>query len=632
MAPAVRLFRAISFSTRAIIISVLFMVPILLLSVSIVLDKRSSIADSQHELSGLAYVRDAYAVLEAGQGVVSQILAPGAPGLAGARSQLGVAIKKLEESEKSLGAQLDTAKPYADMRKLYEAAEGGAPGFPAFVAYGKFMKSVIKLGQAASDVSGLGLDSDIEVYYLMSIASNSLPLLTERTGQTAAAGVAALEAKKISPLLQRVFSDNDVMIDYQQGVLKTGLDKALAINPQLARVLQSDAVLADSVALFKALESQVTDATDITAAKGPFAAVADKALLSEFTMARNIFAQVNLQIEKRIARQRNVMLALIAAVVFQVVLVTYLFYAFFLVTRGGFLKTGDHLNDITSGDLSVNPNPWGKDEAATLMHTLKGMQDALRTMVSQVRKASERIGEASDNIAAGATDLAERSAQSAANIESSVSAMAQIGTTVTTTAQNAGEAAEIASKNMQVAKHGGAVIGNVVTTMQEIQDSSRKIGDIIGVIDGIAFQTNILALNAAVEAARAGEQGRGFAVVATEVRALAQRSAAAAREIKNLISVSVDRVAAGTQVVQGAGATMQEMVENADLLNDLLAKIAQAAKEESKGISDVGRAVDQLDATTQQNASLVAETAEAANSLRSQAAYLMRLVANYKLG
>ena len=309
----------------------------------------------------------------------------------------------------------------------------------------------------------------------------------------------------------------------------------------------------------------------------------------------------------------------------------YLFLSFYRVMDGGLKETRRHLRAMTDGDLTTSPAPWGNDEAAQLMFELRAMQHSLRKIVTSVRGSSELIVHASSEIASASTDLSGRTEQTAANLEQSASSLEEITSTVKHTADNVRQAAALAADNSQAAVRGGAVIAEVVSTMDEINSSSKKIGNIIGVIDGIAFQTNILALNAAVEAARAGEQGRGFAVVATEVRSLAQRSAQAAKEIKSLISASVEKVQSGSKVVKDAGGTMQELVANARRMNDLLAEISTAASEQSSGVSQVGSAVNELDRMTQQNAALVEETAAAASALKDQAIGLANEVDRFKL-
>lgn len=309
----------------------------------------------------------------------------------------------------------------------------------------------------------------------------------------------------------------------------------------------------------------------------------------------------------------------------------YLFLSFYRVMDGGLKETRRHLRAMTAGDLTASLNPWGTDEAAQLMLDLGAMQESLRNIVTSVRGSSESIVNASTEIASASIDLSARTEQTVANLEKSASSMEEISSTVQNTADNVHKAAQLASDNSRAAVRGGAVIAEVVRTMEDINGSSKKIADIIGVIDGIAFQTNILALNAAVEAARAGEQGRGFAVVATEVRSLAQRSAQAAKEIKNLISTSVERVESGSKVVKGAGDTMQELVANARRMNDLLAEISTAASEQSAGVSQVGSAVNELDRMTQQNAALVEETAGATSALKELAIGLVNEVDKFKL-
>ncbi len=323
--------------------------------------------------------------------------------------------------------------------------------------------------------------------------------------------------------------------------------------------------------------------------------------------------------------------SVLAIVSTSVLLGVYLFYSFFLVMSGGLKEVRRHLNAMSDGDLTESPRPWGRDEVALLMHSMAQMQESLRAMVLQVRASADTIVHSSSEIAEGAMDLSARTEQTAANLEQSASAMEEISSTVKLTAESAQDATQIAQGNAEVATRGGQVMGDIVRTMEGIHASSSKIGDIIGVIDGIAFQTNILALNAAVEAARAGEAGRGFAVVASEVRSLAQRSAEAAREIKSLISDSMERVQAGTGVVRQAGTTIDEVVTGAVRINQLLGGIANGAREQSLGIEQVGLAVNDLDHSTQQNAALVEETAAAATAMRTQAQSLSHEVARFRL-
>jgi methyl-accepting chemotaxis protein len=286
---------------------------------------------------------------------------------------------------------------------------------------------------------------------------------------------------------------------------------------------------------------------------------------------------------------------------------------------------------VAAGDLTSHIESNTRDETGQLLQALKAMNDSLVNVVSSVRQGSEAVASASTQIAQGNNDLSGRTEEQASALEETAASMEELSSTVKQNADNARQANQLAQSASKVAAQGGDVVAQVVDTMKEINDSSKKISDIISVIDGIAFQTNILALNAAVEAARAGEQGRGFAVVASEVRSLAGRSAEAAKEIKNLINASVERVEQGTTLVDQAGSTMTEVVSSIRRVTDIMGEISAASSEQSQGVSQIGEAVQQMDQTTQQNAALVEEMAAAASSLKGQAQELVQTVAVFKL-
>ncbi|ASU39869.1 hypothetical protein hmeg3_17315 [Herbaspirillum sp. meg3] len=286
---------------------------------------------------------------------------------------------------------------------------------------------------------------------------------------------------------------------------------------------------------------------------------------------------------------------------------------------------------VAEGDLSGEITVGTKDETGQLLQALKDMNVSLRNIVGNVRTGTDTIATASSQIASGNLDLSARTEQQAGSLEETASAMEELTSTVKQNADNARQANQLAVSASEVAVQGGSVVGQVIATMSSINDSSKKIVDIISVIDGIAFQTNILALNAAVEAARAGEQGRGFAVVASEVRSLAQRSAAAAKEIKSLIDDSVEKVGTGSKLVEQAGSTMEEVVASVKRVTDIVGEISSASQEQSTGIEEVNRAITLMDESTQQNAALVEQAAAAAQSMQEQAGKLAQLVSVFNI-
>ena len=341
--------------------------------------------------------------------------------------------------------------------------------------------------------------------------------------------------------------------------------------------------------------------------------------------------EAQLEYDGALSRYETIRLGSILAVTLGVLAVALL--GFFMI-RGisrAIRQATTMTGAVASGDLTVAPQIEGRDEIAVLLQALVGMKDSLIGVVATVRTGSESVATASAEIAQGNHDLSARTESQASALEQTSAAMEQLGATVVQNAESAAQANQLALNASAVAVQGGQVVGQVVETMKGINDSSRKIADIISVIDGIAFQTNILALNAAVEAARAGEQGRGFAVVASEVRSLAGRSAEAAKEIKGLINDSVQRVEQGSALVDRAGFTMTEVVSAIKRVTDLVGEISSASKEQSIGVAQVGEAITQMDQATQQNAALVEEMAAAASSLKSQASDLVGTVASFKL-
>ncbi|OZI35131.1 methyl-accepting chemotaxis protein [Bordetella genomosp. 1] len=325
------------------------------------------------------------------------------------------------------------------------------------------------------------------------------------------------------------------------------------------------------------------------------------------------------------------LMAVAAAVVLALLLMIIARIVFGRLVVRPLIEAGQHFDRIAAGDLTARVDVRNSNEIGQLFAALKRMQESLTRTVSQVRRGVDEINVGAQEISAGNTDLSSRTEQQAASLEETAASMEELASTVKQNADNARQANQLAASASDVAERGGSAVSEVVHTMEAISGSSRKISEIVSVIDGIAFQTNILALNAAVEAARAGEQGKGFAVVAGEVRSLAQRSAQAAKEIKVLIEDSVSKVGTGSQQVERAGNTMQEIVASVKRVTDIMGEISAASEEQSSGIDQVNRAVAQMDEVTQQNAALVEEAAAAAGSLQDQAQRLAEAVAVFKI-
>ena len=627
--PGVRLFRQLNFRAKAAIVSGVLLFPVALLGWTFLQDKAAAIEFSAKERIGVQYVREATPLIRLGlayQLYSLQRLTQGEalPEVAEALNARDAQMRKLESAERALGADLGTSKAFAAVKAAADAATKASPE-TFFAAHTAYVDAVVALVGQAADGSNLTLDPDLDTYYLMDGALGKLPVLVQAAANLrgASASVAA-SGLPASSDLQRIITSSAAVSELLDAHVESALDKVYGEHPDYKSEFKSDEWV-PQMRSFRALAlAAKADSAQLIRSGS---VVVDGLTGLQGKMIERLDELLQVRVDGML-RQRTVVTVSVALAL---LLAGYFLWSFYLVTQGGLNEVKRHLVAMTGGDLTTRPHPWGQDEAAALMLSLRDMQVSLRNIVSNVRGSSESIVHASGEIESASRDLSARTEQAAASLEQSASSMEEISSTVKNTADNVREAAQVASGNSLSAARGGAVISEVIETMQDINASSKKISDIIGTIDGIAFQTNILALNAAVEAARAGEQGRGFAVVASEVRSLAQRSAEAAKEIKTLITTSVEKVESGTQIVKGAGDTMQELVVNARRMNDLLSAISTAASEQSSGVSQVGSAVSELDRMTQQNAALVEQTAAAACALKSQATHLTHEVDRFKL-
>jgi methyl-accepting chemotaxis protein len=628
-APGVRLFRSIGFRSKALVISLAFVLPIAWLALNYFQDKQGAIGFSASERVGVQYVRAAMPLLHALQQqrlVAVQAAASGKPAAGADEAQRAVeaALKPLAEVQARLGQALQTQTAHAELLQALQALPpAGAPLDVVLKAHTALLSSHLHLITTATDNSNLTLDPDLDSYYLMDGATGALPLLLEATARLRDMTVSVLAGHAPSSQMSKAIGAQEVVGDVTDDRWAASVAKVKTLNAEIEQQLG----FAGTRAALHAFH-EVAGASESSERVLQAAAAAMDGLRHAQQKSMD---ELDDLLQARIARLERARNVTAAALLLSMALVWYLFSAFRKVLEGGLNEVAFHIDAMRGGDLTTHPQAWGSDEAARLMHTLAEMQTELRRIVGQVRGASGSIVVASTQIAGGALDLSTRTEQSAASLEETASAMEQVSATVQRGAETVQQATELAAANADAAERGGHVVAQVVQTMQNINASSGRIGDIVGTIDGIAFQTNILALNAAVEAARAGEQGRGFAVVAAEVRALAQRSGAAAREIKTLISASVEQVESGVHVVQKAGSTMDEMRASAQQVRELLQAVAQGAREQTLGVTQSAGAVQDLDRVTQQNAALVEQTAAAAASLKEQAQGLAAEVAQFKL-
>ena len=627
--PGIRLMRNLRFVLKATLICSMFLLPMAWLAWSYFSDISSQMGFSSKERQGIAYNTALLKVIASAQDL--RHAAAAGESQDSAKTALKAAQDKLEAAGQSVGGALNLAQAQAAASTAFSATAQAGPD-TAFKAYSAYLASLRSLLAQATDASNLTLDPDIDSYYLMDALFLRTPDITENTAQLASLGQTVLKAGSAQPEQVRSMVQMLTLTQFQLSNMQDALAKAQASNPELAnRLLPKDAMDASNAFLDLVRKSLVEGQDFSPATQTAMASAAAKALQLQYATADRLLAALDDLMAGRIGHMQTQRLEAAVLLCISLCLALYLFYSFFLVTRGGLLLISKHLDEMSEGDLRHRPRkPWGSDEPAEVILDLRKAYDSLHILIRKVRHSARALHSASAEIAAASADLGVRTESSASVLEAQASSMLNINSMVSATAERTTMAAAFAVENSLVAEKGSSVFAEVVTTMRDIHTSSAKINDIITVIDGIAFQTTILALNAAVEAARAGESGKGFAVVASEVRQLARRSATAAKEIKTLISASVERVESGTRVVEGAGQTMTDVVTNARQINAFLGEIAAAARQQANSIGEVGYAIQELDKNTQQNAALVEQTNAAAGALTSQADALQAEVANFR--
>ncbi|WP_293994350.1 methyl-accepting chemotaxis protein [Sphaerotilus sp.] len=507
-------------------------------------------------------------------------------------------------------------------------------GPQSFERHTALVERQIELHGRLMDAAGLTLESDPAHYFLTVAALKQTPDLSEALGQMRAIGALALALQRLAPdqkVRLQTLSDRARLLS-RDAVLD--LDKMFELQPDLKSVLETDVarlrVAVDTAQ--RLVQDDLLEPTELTQSSGEYFKAMTESIDQVFVLQNKAGQILEAKLNTRLQEGRQFEWLLIGSCLLLSGLGLGLGLA---VSRSVVQAVGvvrASVVRIANGDLTLAPSATSRDELGELMAAMAAMQASLTRVVGTVRQNADSVATASVQIAQGNLDLSARTEQQASALQETAATMDELNSTVRTNADSAQQANALAQGAISVAVRGGEMVAQVVEKMDGISAASRKIAEIIGVIDGIAFQTNILALNAAVEAARAGEQGRGFAVVAGEVRSLAQRSAGAAREIKGLIHTSVERVEQGSALVNQTGRTVDEVVASIKRVGEIVAQISAASGEQSLGVQQVGQAVSQMDQVTQQNAALVEESAAAAEGLKQQAHALVQAVALFKLG
>ena len=601
----------------------------------------AEIAAARSELSGVAPAGAMLHLIRAAQmhrGLAVRWLAGDASVKAGREAKRAEVDQAVAKARSALAAMNDDAldTKLASVQKSWVLLAAAVDGksiddTQGLVRHTALIGELLAVLEGITDNSGLILDPEAASYHVVSSGLVTLPRLTETLGQARARGAAALIGPKVQADDRLAIGSLIGTAREQLATTRNEFEKSIAADAALGKQLSSPLALAvesGQAALKQAAQVVTSDGASVK--PGAYFETMSKAIDAQFALAGTALDVLNDVLSRRAADKRNeFVLASVIAAVFAALMIGVIV----LVTRStvhSVRSAVDAAKALARGDLTHPIDVSSRDELGQLLSALRESMATLGQVVGGIKQASDSVSTAAVQIAQGNLDLSDRTEQQASNLQQTAASMDQLNATVRNNADTAREVARMAQEASAVAMEGGQAVSRVVETMDAITGNSKRIADIIGVINTIAFQTNILALNAAVEAARAGEQGRGFAVVAGEVRNLAGRASDAAKEIRGLIEASVEKVQIGSRQVGEAGQTMGNIVSHVNRVSQMIAAISNATSEQTNGIGQVNAAVNQLDQMTQQNAALVEESAAAAESLKQQATQLVGAVRSFR--
>ncbi len=633
--PASALMRRLSLLPKFGIVALLFSLPAIIVTGLLINELNKAISFSVQERVGVQQMQTLHQLLDVAQqlrGLRHLALAGNGKAKEAAQAKQEQFTQLLIIFEKSNFAVL--APNMAELKRNWQillSKVATSKSRESYLEHSALLEQLAHFNRQLANVANLSLDPEIETNYLIDLFAKNLPELTDELSDVGARGASYIDTGLLEPNEDLLISANVMLAKRDIERLNAAFHISLQQYPSQQKDLQGYvAVLSENRQFLERAKNEVLNTLNQTSGS-EFLAASQRNTSTLFALAAKVAQQIEQKLEQRIARdqlRRNLMLGV---VVFILLVAAYLLTGFYLAFSAETNELSEAVAHVSGGNLNRRIYSHGSDEIAQLLNAFDGMRGDLLKLVKNIRESSESITTAAEEIAHGNADLSNRTEQQASSLAETTASMAALTEAVKHNLLGAEHASANARTASQVAQAGGAAVAQVINTMDGIEKSSKKISDIIGVIDGIAFQTNILALNAAVEAARAGEQGRGFAVVASEVRNLAQRSAGAAKEIKQLITQSVEQVNAGSTQVRSAGQTMQNIVDSITKVTATMHEITDASAEQSSSILHVNEALRQIDQITQQNAALVEEAAAAAESMHVQALKLTHAVAVFEI-